>query len=248
MKQYYIYLTTNLIDGKQYIGQHKGNINDKYLGSGVLLIKAIKKYGKENFKKEILEICSEDNLDEREKYWIKYYNAYEDDNFYNLNEGGQQGDGWASARKWFLNHPKEAYEIHFKNYQNLLEWQKNNPKKVQENIKKMQLGAKKWKIENRDKVLENMKKVNQKKEEWQKNNPEEYQKQIEDWRKSGSIANSKKVICTTTNEIFNSVSEAARFYNISQGNISKALNGERKSCGKTKEGKKLFWEFYKEES
>ena len=51
----FIYLTTNVINGKQYIGSHNGEINDSYLGSGKLLIKSIKKYGKENFKRIILE-------------------------------------------------------------------------------------------------------------------------------------------------------------------------------------------------
>ena len=83
----YIYLATNLINGKKYIGQHNGSIKDNYLGSGVLLVKAIEKYGKENFKKEILEECDITELDEKEKYWIAYYNALEDENFYNLSKG-----------------------------------------------------------------------------------------------------------------------------------------------------------------
>lgn len=85
-----IYKTTNLINNKIYIGKDKNN-NPNYLGSGKILRQAIKKYGKINFKKEILEICIDKEywLD-REKYWIKYYNAI--DAGYNIAVGGNGGD------------------------------------------------------------------------------------------------------------------------------------------------------------
>jgi group I intron endonuclease len=71
----FVYLTTNLINGKQYVGSHEGDENDSYLGSGRVFRKAIKKYGKENFKREILEYCNkEENLILEEKY-IKKYNT-----------------------------------------------------------------------------------------------------------------------------------------------------------------------------
>lgn len=89
MKQYYIYLTTNRVNGKQYIGQHYGELNDFYIGSGSVLKKAIEKYGKENFSKEILEICQDyDSMNNAERNWIKQFNAVKDDKFYNIAEGG----------------------------------------------------------------------------------------------------------------------------------------------------------------
>ena len=54
-----IYKISNLINNKFYIGQDIKN-NPKYFGSGKLITVAIKKYGKENFKKEILEFCSDE--------------------------------------------------------------------------------------------------------------------------------------------------------------------------------------------
>lgn len=89
MKQYYIYLTTNLINNMKYIGQHYGELDDSYLGSGSNFKDAVNKFGKINFKKEILEICTDYNsLNEAEKKWIKKYNAVESKNFYNIASGG----------------------------------------------------------------------------------------------------------------------------------------------------------------
>ena len=79
-----IYLTTNLKNGKQYIGRDANN-KPSYLGGGKLIREAVKKYGKENFKKEILEYCnSDEELHLKESYWIQKYNAVESDDFYNI--------------------------------------------------------------------------------------------------------------------------------------------------------------------
>lgn len=83
-----VYKTTNLVNGKIYIGITNGN-NKKYLGSGVLLKVDIKKYGKESFIVETLE----DNIDikdieEKEKEYIKKFNSTDKELGYNIATGG----------------------------------------------------------------------------------------------------------------------------------------------------------------
>lgn len=79
--------------GMKYIGKSI-NDNPEYLGSGVRLQNAIKKYGKENFKKQILQdsIINEEDLNEAEKYWCDYFGVKNSNIFYNLTNGGEGGD------------------------------------------------------------------------------------------------------------------------------------------------------------
>ena len=88
----FIYITTNLINGKQYIGDHStNNLEDNYIGSGTYLVKAIKKYGKNVFKREILEHFNtkEESFNAQEKY-IKEYNTLVP-NGYNISMKGGYG-------------------------------------------------------------------------------------------------------------------------------------------------------------
>lgn len=91
----FIYITTNTLNGKMYVGKRiydNRGIWRTYLGSGVLLKKAIKKYGKKNFRREIIDYArSLKELNDKERYWIKYYDAIESDMFYNVSSGGDGG-------------------------------------------------------------------------------------------------------------------------------------------------------------
>jgi group I intron endonuclease len=87
-----IYKTTNLVNGKIYVGQDKNN-NPYYYGSGKLLKAAVKKYGQKNFKKEILEECyTLQELNEKEIYWIKTLNSVDKTIGYNISDGSKEGD------------------------------------------------------------------------------------------------------------------------------------------------------------
>jgi hypothetical protein len=90
-----IYKITNVINGKIYVGKDKYN-NPKYFGSGLVLKQAIKLYGIENFKKELIEFCkSEEEYNQREIYWIKQLNSF-CPNGYNINTGGKGGDNFTN--------------------------------------------------------------------------------------------------------------------------------------------------------
>jgi group I intron endonuclease len=100
----YVYLTKNKINGKQYIGDHStNNLDDRktksYLGSGLLILEAIKKYGRENFQKEILEFfpTKQEAFDAQEKY-IRLHRTHVSQEGYNISwRGGHQVKNGISA-------------------------------------------------------------------------------------------------------------------------------------------------------
>ena len=90
----YVYLTTNLISGKQYIGDRSCNCEvekDRYLGSGIYYKNAEKLYGKQNFQKQILKIFEtrKEAFDAQAIYIIKYDTLVP--NGYNVSPKGGYG-------------------------------------------------------------------------------------------------------------------------------------------------------------
>ena len=90
MTYYGIYKITNLTNGKMYIGQHTtNNLDDGYMGSGKILIRALKKYGLQNFKKEWLMFCEDtDELNYMERVYVDQTWVDRCDT-YNLKLGGK---------------------------------------------------------------------------------------------------------------------------------------------------------------
>ena len=84
-----VYKTTNLVNGKIYIGKHiTEDPNDRYLGSGHLFYKAVRKYGVKNFKKEVLFIFdNEEEMLDKERELVNE-EFIKDDSNYNLIVGG----------------------------------------------------------------------------------------------------------------------------------------------------------------
>jgi group I intron endonuclease len=95
-----VYKTTNLVNQKFYIGVHAtNNLNDGYLGSGKLLKRAIKKYGIENFKREILfDFETLDEAYSKEGELVTSGFIENQDN-YNLRTGGEGGTPSSASRE-----------------------------------------------------------------------------------------------------------------------------------------------------
>lgn len=88
----FIYKTTNIINQRIYVGKSKFN-NAHYIGSGNLIKAAIKKYGKNNFTKEIIDNADTlKEINEKETYWIIKLKSHVSAGGYNITWGGEGGD------------------------------------------------------------------------------------------------------------------------------------------------------------
>ena len=115
----YIYSITNLQNNKLYVGktsqsnpydrwkQHlqlarnKDNISEDNSVHSMPIVRAISKYGADNFKFRVLEECTEESVNEREKHYIEKYNTA-DGVGYNCTYGGE---GISKPKKYWSNHP-----------------------------------------------------------------------------------------------------------------------------------------------
>lgn len=91
-----IYIIRNKVNNKVYVGQTTVSIKLRFqnhlsaarCGKDYVIGKAIRKYGEENFYVELLEECLASELNEREMYWIAFYNATDNKFGYNMSLGG----------------------------------------------------------------------------------------------------------------------------------------------------------------
>lgn len=216
---FYIYLTTNLITGKKYVGQRSCHCEiekDTYLGSGEILKKAIKKYGRVHFLKQILEICySKDELNQKEMQWIEFFDAVNNPEFYNITGGGTGGNTYRFLGETKLAHIKQIKKEQTKG--------KNNP-----------MFGHVWSEESRIKMSQSAK--------------ERYKANKSNWGKTGKTGEknslSMVIYSPELNREFVGIREASRELNIPSPNLIRALKSEgRFSAGKYN-GARIHW-FYK---
>lgn len=115
-----IYKITKKENGKSYIGQSNDierRFNEHKNKKEIPIELAIQKHGVSAFNFEIIEECSLNELDEREEYWIAYYNTYKGFG-YNCNPGGGNNRGENNGRTKLTNEDvayiRECYDEHLR--------------------------------------------------------------------------------------------------------------------------------------
>lgn len=104
-----VYQTTNMVNGKVYVGYHRTtDVHDDYLGSGILLNKAIRKYGRDNFVKNVLHVFEDEHSARQKEAEIVNEEFVEREDTYNLNVGGY-GSNYHNVSRG-LCHTPEANE------------------------------------------------------------------------------------------------------------------------------------------
>lgn len=234
MEKYLIYIHRNKINGKVYIGQTKDTWQRRARGgagyiSSPHFYSAIQEYGWENFEHFVLE----DNLtskeaDKKEKYWINVFNSTNPDKGYNLTNGGKAIPKQKNLQARKKVYCKETGQC-FESLTAAAVWAgltSTGGSNITSQIKGERLSAGKhpitkeplhWCFERKDLNIKNFQKK----------------------KKPGA----KKVKNLDTNEIFDSINEAAKKYCISNVTISKSCKTNGKVATGGNKGPKYHWIF-----
>lgn len=217
-----IYKITNKINGKSYIGQSV-DIKRRFMehktphGQVTPIKLAIKKYGKENFSFEVLEECTPDALDEREIWWISELKPK-----YNRTTGGNgaRGHFLSEEAKRNLSEKNKAY------------WANLPESKKTEICERLTGHAPGW--HQSEEAKQKLRAANIGKKQSKETIEKRKQTFIEK-KKNGYVqkneGHKKKIVCVETNQVFDSVKEAAKYLHLTDGScLSAVLKGRRKTC------------------
>lgn len=233
-----IYKITNKINGKIYIGQTTHSIEKRWKehcrdNDGCSIHNAIRKYGKENFTVEQIDVvCDRDELNKKEQYWIKFYDSMNKEKGYNLTSGGDHFEASEETKlkmskalkgkfagekhpMWGKHHTEESKLKMSKSKKGKCvgeEWHRYHSKRSEE-------GARKWREAMVGRKVTGV--------------------ALENVRAARELQ-CVPVICVETGEVFKGIKYAAQRYGLRQNHISSVCRGDRKTCGG------YHWQYIKE--
>lgn len=151
MKTGFVYRWKNTINGKMYLGSHKGTVDDGYVGSGKIFERAVKKYGIESFVREILEDnIAEDLVYTREQYYLDEVDAANSREYYNVSPHAGGGFDHINKNKELKERCNKEASVRMKKYYEENEHPKGmkDKKHTNESNAKRSASNKKWTQEN----------------------------------------------------------------------------------------------------
>jgi group I intron endonuclease len=250
-----IYCIENLTNGKKYIGQsvnikRRLSVHKTLLKNGKhdneFLQRAWNKYGADNFNFYTLVECDISELDTLETYYINLHNTTDDSNGYNHESGGHinktlsedtkikigkanKGHRHTSETKAKMSKRRMGHEVSEETRRKISESEKG--KAVSEGVKRRLSEV------NTGKILSDKTKNKISQSTRGKPKSEEHRRHIKE-----NHAKGYRVFSPELNEVFDCINYVEEKYGISHQNISKCLNGARKSAGKHPvTGEKLTW-------
>lgn len=227
---YYIYKHTNKENGKCYIGQTK-NIKWRWYPNNyktcTKFYRAILKYGWDNFTHEVVKICDETNVDYWESYYIKEFDSIK--NGYNLDSGGCKNkvQSEETIRKK-VEHLKGRKIIGHSAWNKGIKLNDEYRKKLSLAHKGQNLGSK-MSEEQKEKIRQS---------NLGKKRTQETKKNLSISHLGKESYHKVKIINLDTGEIFESLTQAGKRYNLNIKNISANIRKKTKSCGG------YHWAFY----
>ena len=250
-----IYCIENLINGKKYIGQsvnikRRLSIHKTLLKNGKhhneFLQRAWDKYGVDNFAFYTLVECSVSELDSLEIYYIDVHNTTDDSKGYNHESGGHinktlsedtkikigkanKGHRHTPETKAKMSKSRMGHEVSEDTRRKISDAERGKTvsEEVRRRLSEVNTG-KTLSVETKNKISQSTK---------GKPKSEEHKKHIKENHIKGS-----RIFSPELNEIFDCINYVEDKYGIPHQNISKCLNGDRKSAGKHPvTGEKLTW-------
>ena len=227
-RKFIIYKHTNKINGKCYVGQTCQTLSQRWrkgegYRSSTYFYHAIQKYGWDNFEHTILECgLNENEVDEREKFWINYFHSNNKNFGYNLSDGGNAEHSFNEQHK--INH-KNAVSKALGIPVICL-----NNKKIYSTITQatLETGAKHISDCCKGKIKSSGKDKSGNALQW---------KYLDEYtgRETIEVKKQKRtktsVLCISTGKIYSSAKEAERMTGIDSSSIGRCCNGIRKSAG-----------------